>query len=824
MIKESFNADWRFYIGCPGMMSSVTGESDYKIVQLPHDAMIHENRTPNTSNGKQTGFWPGGTYTYSKYFYAPETWINKTVMIEFEGVYETSMIYLNGNLVNTHLNGYTGFYVTLDRYLKYGEENEIKIIANNESEKNSRWYSGSGIYRDVHLLIGDRVHIQTDGVKIDVPIADEDLSVVEVSVAVSNISRLNEEISVISTLIFDDCKLAKSVSNLTVYKGESDLVRQRINVKNAKMWDDISPNLYQCHIQIVVGAEVLDQCVESFGIRRVELDSVRGLRVNGRSVKLRGSCIHHDNGVLGAATFADAEARRCRKLKEAGFNSIRSSHHPVSKAMLRACDKYGIYVMDEVSDMWTNHKNSNDYALHFMENMDAEVKMMVEKDYNHPSVIIYSTGNEIQEIGTPRGAWINRHLGQLFHDLDPNRYTTNAINGMIAVNEKLEVILQDIMPLKATQNYAITEDEKNEGANIVNSFMSLMVGATADALASHPIMTESIAAACQAMDITGLNYMVSRYEMEQKIHPDQPILGTETYPSDIVRIWDCVEKHAHVLGDYTWTGYDYLGEAGIGIYYYDGQNNFSGSFPDRLAYVGDIDLIGYRRPISYLREIVFGIRKAPYIAVERVDKYGIPCSKSPWSIKDSIASWTWTGYEGKPANVDVYSDAEEVELFLNGNSMGRKLAGKDNNFVASYSMSYEPGELLAVCYRNKEASESEKLVTAGNDIVLTLDVENEVLRPNGEDLAFVTVHLTDSKGHTNLFEKKSVTISVDGPGTLQGVGNADPQSSNSYDCATWETFDGYMMGVIRSERTTGMISVTVTANNCTPQKAMITVK
>ena len=422
--------------------------------------------------------------------------------------------------------------------------------------------------------------------------------------------------------------------------------------------------------------------------------------------------------------------------------------------MLDACDKYGMLVMDELSDMWTKHKNPNDYALYFLEHVDAEVKSMVKKDYNHPSVVLYSAGNEIPDLGRPRGAQINRHICNLFHEMDPYRFTTNAINGMLAAGAKMGLIMKDVMAEMEKMKAAQPEGKEEEGASALNSMMAFMVGDAADAYSEIARMTETIEEASQAMDITGLNYLTGRHELEKELHPNKTVLGTETYPADIVRLWDIVEKNDHVLGDFTWTGYDYLGEAGCGVFYYDGTMNFNGVYPDRIAYIGDINIIGYRRPISYLREIVFGLRREPYIAVERVDKYGMPHSQTAWMWKDNVSSWTWPGYEGKPANVDVLSGAEEVELFLNGKSLGRKPAGKANKFAASYEMTYEPGELVAVSYENGQETGRYTLKTAGDDVVLTVDCEGEKLKADGEDLAFVTVRLTDQDGIDNLSPRR----------------------------------------------------------------------
>lgn len=823
MLRTKINDNWQLAKGGTSMMSSLQGGLEYENVNLPHDAMVHEERTPDTANGTQTGYWPGGLYTYTKKVYAPEEWRDKTAILEFEGVYMTAMVYVNGNLAVTNLHGYSNFYVVLDKYLEYGQENEIKVVADNASEKNSRWYSGSGIYRNVNLLVGARIHVPADGVKITTPSVAKDASTVEVATTIKNLTRGKEKITVEVLITNSGVIYGKDVVGVTMYGEAEETVRQSICIEKARLWSPNDPFLYECTVNVYAGKEKLDEVHEPLGIRKLELDAEHGLRINGEQVKLRGTCIHHDNGIIGATTLEKAEERRCRQMKEAGFNSIRSAHHPMSKAMLDACDKYGVLVMDELTDMWTNHKNANDFALHFLDCMETEIKRMVAKDYNHPSVILYSTGNEIPDMGTARGAQLNRQMCNLLHDLDPSRFTTNAINGLLALGPKMGIVIQELMEAQKKQAEASGEGGE-EGASALNGMMALMTGESGDAVACHPLMTESIAESSEAMDIIGLNYLTGRHVLEKELHPNKTVLGTETFPADIVRLWSIVKNYDHVLGDYTWTGYDYLGEAGCGVFYYDGTQNFMGVYPDRTAYIGDINLIGYRRPISYLREIVFGLRKAPYIAVERVDKYGMPHSITAWMHKDNVASWTWPGYEGKPANVDVYSEADEVELFLNGTSLGRKAAGEANGFTASYEITYEPGELLAVSYRDGEETGRDVLYTAKDEVQMQVDCEGEVLKADGEDLAFVTVKLTDDQGVENLFAQKEITVTVEGAGTLQGFGNADPRAIGSYDDPTWKTFDGYVMAVVRAGREAGMIKVRFDAEGCESREVEIQVR
>lgn len=823
MRKESFNNDWKIIKGSnSSMLSMLMGGGDMSSIHLPHDAMIHETPVPDTKNGAQTGFYPGGEYVYLKKLDAPKEWADKTVVLEFEGVYRTAMVYVNGSLAKKNLCGYSNFYVVLDPYLMYGTKNEIKVIADNASELNSRWYSGSGIYRDVNLLIGERIYIPEDGVKITTRSIGEDFANVEIQTEVRNLIHVKEKVQVKTILSFEGKVVAEDLVPVTLFPKGCETIRQTVSIKKPYLWDCDNPYLYDCKVQILLGESILDEVDIRTGLRILTLDVNHGLQINGKEVKLRGTCIHHDNGIIGATTLSAAEDRRCRQMKEAGFNSIRSAHHPMGKAMLDACDKYGMLVMDELTDMWTYHKNPQDLALNFADIWEDLVERMVKKDYNHPSVVMYSSGNEIPELGLDSGAGMNRAICNKFHELDSSRYTTTGINGMMAVSFScgLDKVLSDLVDGYETADEDL-DDGANSGANAFNAYMSIMDGEGADAFARHPLMTEAIEESALAADITGLNYLTARHVLEKELHPNRTVVGTETYPADIVRLWKIVKENHHVLGDFTWTGYDYLGEAGVGIFHYDNNVNFSSVYPERAAYIGDIDLIGYRRPISYLRETVYGLRKSPYIAVERVDRYGQTASKTAWMLKDNIASWTWPGYEGKPAVVDVYSDAEEVELLLNGVSIDRKPAGEANDYTVTFEVDYQPGELTAVSYCEGKETGRHMLVTAGEVSTLVVNVENPELRANGEDLAFLTVKLADYEGRINLWEKKEIHVSVEGAGTLQGFGSADPSVTRSYDSTICETYDGHVMAVVRSGMEAGEIKVTFSAEGLENQIVVI---
>ncbi len=833
MFRQKFNEGWTVSSGTVDMLENTFADSSERIrICLPHDAMITEARKKDTANGSQTGFYPGGIYHYRKKFYVPEAWCSKILKLEFEGAYMNAKVYVNGCYAGGYPYGYTNFYVELNHFLEFGKENDIEVIVNNGMERNSRWYSGSGLYRNVNLFIGEELHILEDGVRITTPEVDKSIAVTTVDTRIRNQSGQNRKVK-ITAVIKDKTKkvCAKDVRYATIFGHTEITSRHRMAIHAPALWNCETPDLYECTVRIEDRGEKLDEVKMQFGVRSLQLDAVNGLRINGERIKLRGACIHHDNGVIGACTLERAEERRCEQLKAAGFNCIRSSHHPMSKAMLDACDRLGMLVIDELSDVWTNHKNVNDYSMNFLEFWEKDVERMVKKDYNHPSVIMYCMGNEIQEAGTAKGAELNRRINEKFHILDGTRYTTNAINGILAIMDSLDIVIADAVKANAMAGKETPDrpsddtEKKNEGgSDALNDLLGMLHGPLADAIATHPILSEKLDEFVDAMDVAGYNYLTGRHEMEHQLYPNRVVLGAETFPADIVRLWDIVERNPHVLGDMTWSGYDYLGEARAGIFYYDGTKNFTPHWPDRAAYIGDIDITGYRRPISYLREIVYGLRKEPYIAVERLNHYGEKHSKTPWMFKDNIASWTWNGFDCRPAKVDVYSDAEEVELFLNGRSLGRKCAGRTHGYTAEYNLVYEPGELKAAAYRNGIEDSVYILYTAAEDVELSVEPDRSEIYADGEDLSYVVIEVKDKSGRENRQCCKNVKVRVIGEGTLQGYGSALPSGGGSYQDTAWDTYDGRALAVVRAGKKAGEIRMTFEADGCRPVCKVITTK
>lgn len=818
MKKQLFHENWTVEKGVKDPFEEMMGISNGEKVTLPHDAMIFEERSRECANGGQTGYYPCYSYTYTKSFYVPEEWKDMQTILEFEGVMRKAMVYVNGELIGRHAYGYSQFFVDLGSQLKYGTDNQIKVIAINE-DRSSRWYPGSGIYRDVNLYTGGTASVAPEGIRIKTESVEDSYAVIGIDTEIRGIMREKQEIILEICLIDSQGrKMAEGKNAVTVPGRDTAISHMRLTVPDPDLWSVDTPSLYQCIAVIRADDKVIDSAEETFGIRTLCVDARKGLRINGESVELRGACIHHDNGVIGACTLERAEEYRIRKLKEAGFNSIRSSHHPMSKAMLRVCDRMGMLVMDELCDMWNTPKNSNDFSFEFADCWKDEVRRMIAKDYNHPCVIMYSVGNEMPEAGMASGRIQCRQIANLLRCEDSGRFVTAGVNGMLALRgmtmEEGAQLRQDFPQGGGTATVMSGNERKSsaEGSEKLNDVMGDISFEERDALNSLPVFTRLLDEICGELDVVGLNYMPARYTLEHKLHPDHVVVGSESYPTEIARLWKSVEENPYVIGDFTWTGYDYLGEAGIGSFHYEVMPEGQGIYPDRLAYCGDINLNGYRRPMSYLREIVFGLRKTPFIAVERVDRYGYGCLRNHWKYDDAVDSWTFPGYEGKPAKLKVLSPSEEVELFLNGVSQGKKPAGKDHGFEASYELSYEPGELTAVGFDKGMKTAQITIHTAGTAAKMEVYPNTKELIADGRDALILDICVTDENGIPNMWEEKEITVEVEGPAYLAGFGNANPSSEGSYQDHTCKTFDGRVIAVIRSDSRPGTVTVRLTAS------------
>ena len=781
MKQIRWNEGWKFWPDRNSFALVWNVPEDAVDVTIPHDAMILEEARADSRNGGNTGYREGGNYTYVKTMYLEKEETGRKRILRFDGVYSHALVYVNEQLAGTEANGYTMFYTDATPYLHAGE-NEIRVQVRNAGMTNSRWYSGSGIYRDVWLLESGPLYIEPDGVCVRTENADKEYASLLVCTTVVNEDSAAKT-CVLRTAICPgegntpDNETVWEETHFFLKAGERRTLSQRILVRDPSLWSEETPSLYTVHCELRDPEKTVDCTSAVTGIRTLELDAARGLRVNGNPVKLRGACIHHDSGLLGAATYEDAHMRQVIRLKEAGFNAIRMSHHPAAPALLRCCDRVGLYVMDEFSDMWNRAKNDLDYALDFPTWWENDAAQLVRKDCNHPSVILYSVGNEIPEIGTDQGSMMCARIADRIRSLDPTRFITAGINGIFAAGDQTGRIMQDIC--------ADMQDAGEADGN-VNDFMTL-VDTRIDQVVVHDAITSRLEMACAGLDVAGYNYMTARYEPDSLRYPNRVMVGSETYPPEIARNWRIVKKLPCVIGDFTWTGWDYIGEAGVGIPAYRfGEGGFGAQFPCQLAYCGDLDLTGFRRPLSYLREIVFGRRKEPYIVVQDPRHYGETLLKTPWVMSDADAVWDWPGYEGKPVVVEVYALGDEVQLYLNGKSLGKK---KPEGCRAVFETVYEPGTLRAVCGQDEETVCELRTPLSDRRITLSEDW-------NGEELVYIAVQITDENGDPAAGPEELLTARVSGAGLL-GFGSGDPKPTCNYTEGKTRTWKGRALLILR---------------------------
>lgn len=773
MRKVKINQGWQFW--------KDGQEQKKQDITLPHDAMILEARQPDLDKGNATGFYPGGKYIYEKKLYGETAFEDQTVLVEFEGVYMKSRVTLNGEEIGGWVYGYTNFYVDLSGKLNIGRDNVLRVEVDNSLTPNSRWYSGSGIYRDVNLYVGDRQHIEPDGIRVKT--ISYDPATVEIDVASTKSDAAEVEVSV-----YEDGRLVANVSG----------IQNAITIPGGKLWSAEEPNLYQAVAIIKENGVELDRAECRFGIRKLEWDAQHGLCVNGRTVKLKGGCVHHDHGPLGARSYDKAEFRRLKTLKDLGYNAIRYSHNPTSRVFLDICDELGLYVLDETFDQWKLPQSTYDYAIYFDAEWKKDIEALVRKDYSHPSVIMYCVGNEITDTGLPHGALICGMISGLIKSLDDTRPTTIAINSMLSV-----------LAAKMAESKAAQAEGKTMGSAEVNDLVTLLPKIRASIT---PESLEALIGECvKKVDIVGYNYGENLYEGTHALVPDRVILSTETFPKAIGANWPMVESTPWVIGDFMWTAWDYLGEAGVGQPMYGvKQAPFSKSYPCQSADIGAVDLTGLPETFAYYVSILWGAYKKPYIGVRPVNHSGEDYTIGAWRMTDAIHSWAWAGCEGRTAEIEVYSPGDHVELFLNDRSVGTE---KLTACKCGFHTEYAPGKLEAVAYdaEGKEIGR-DVLVSAGEETVLCLLPEDTSIKADGEDLAYIAVHITDWNGTRKMLTDRKVTISVEGAGILEAVGSAQPETEERFNSGSYTSYYGRMIAIVRSTGTAGVIRVTASAD------------
>lgn len=793
MIRTEFNKEW--FCRC------LTREEESYPVTLPHDAMIGEPRTPESMGRENIGWYIGGDYEYRKEFFVPADYRDKVVILEFEAVYHNAEVYVNGQKAAFRPYGYTNFYVDLKPYLNFGTENEIRVIARNADQPNSRWYSGTGIYRPAVLYVGEAKHIPVNGVKIRT--RSYSPAVVEVGVKTSASGRVKIEI----------CHEGQIVVESEAQTEENEAVFQ-LEIPDARLWSCETPHLYSC--RATFGNDVAE---ETFGIRELKWDSTSGLTINGQRVILRGACIHHDNGILGACAFPEAEERKVRILKENGYNALRSAHYPCSKAILDACDRLGMLMMDEYVDVWYIHKTQHDYAEYMQEWWKQDIKDMVEKDYNHPSVIMYSTGNEVSETAQKKGIALTGQMTEYIHELDGTRPVTCGINiffnflssmgfGVYSdekAKQSAEAARKEVLTEKKEAEKTPAKKKKAVGSEFYNTLACMLGdrfmkwGAT---LYPCDLKTRD---AFANMDVAGYNYGINRYKHDLKKYPNRLILGSETFCKDAYAFYEMAKENPRLIGDFVWAGWDYIGEVGAGCAEYS-DYSFSGERPETGMTGGNgrIDLLGKPRAEAAFTRVAFDLEKGPKMAVWPVyqtEKLNI----TGWQLTKALESWSYRGCVGMPAKIEVYARADSVELLLNGKSIGKKKMPSHSCRVV-FNTTYADGELMAIS-RDAAGRETGRQIMCTAKTKTILKIRPEIQSAAPEELIFIPMQYTDPDGVWKPMEKHRLTVEVENA-TLIGFGSANAYVDGNYTQDTTETYYGEAMAVVRAG-TFGTVRITV---------------
>jgi len=761
-------------------------DSKWRIVELPHDWSIEDlpNQTPGSITGpfdkssigsSSTGFTIGGTGWYRKKFVTAKEQQNKLVTIYFDGVYMNSDVWLNGHHLGNHPYGYTPFYYDLTPFLKAsGQENVLAVRIRNEG-RNSRWYSGSGIYRHVCLIVSDLVHIAPWGVFITTPEVSENTATAQIKSTIKNEGTTQSNITLVTTILSPDGKtVSQTQKALIIEANASNTDEQIITLEKPVLWSVETPRLYKAVTEIKNGNKTLDHYETTIGIRIIHFDATNGLSINGERILLKGGCIHHDNGPLGSASVDRAEERKIEILKANGFNAIRTSHNPPSRQLLDACDRLGMLVIDEAFDAWEKTKMPDDYHLYFEERWRKDLEDYILRDRNHPSVIIWSIGNEISERADTSGIRITRQLVDAVRQLDPTRPVTEA--------------------------FCHYWESTNKGKKWSDT-----------------------APAYALLDIGGYNYMMSEYESDHEQYPNRIIIGTESFPLEALENWNFVEKHPYIIGDFVWTAFDYLGEASIGHSNYDNikKSQFFVGWPWYNSWCGDIDIIGNKKPQSYYRDVVW--RNSPIaMAVHEPMPERLLENTSKWGWPNELQSWTWPGAEGKSLTVRVFSRAPMVRLMLNGKVIGEQEI-KDGSITVIFKVPYEPGSLKAVNIENGKETDSIEFKTTGLPKRIRLTADRTTINGSRNDLSYVMVEVVDNNDQVMPTANTPIQFFISGSGEIAGVGNADPTDLSGFQKPEKKTFRGKCLVIIRPASKKGTINLKATANGLSEGQIVITV-
>jgi beta-galactosidase len=779
--KTLFDNNWKFYRGDAADAKNISfNDASWRSLNLPHDWSIED--LPNQSDSvigpftsksigaTATGYTVGGIGWYRKRFTLNNI-TNKKVTIYFDGVYMNSDVWINEHHLGNHPYGYTPFYYDITPYLKQNGENILAVRVRNEG-KNSRWYSGSGIYRHVWLTIKNPVHVEQWGVYITTPKASESSATINVKTTIIH-DEENAQSLKLRTKILDSKNNIVATINPSPLERGTGKVNQTITLTHPHLWSPESPYLYHAETDILQGEKMIDHVVTNLGVRSINITADKGFLLNGKPIELCGGCMHHDNGPLGAATIDRAEERRVELIKQFGYNAVRTSHNPPSQQFLDACDRLGIIVIDEAFDMWERGKNPEDYHLYFDTCWKKDIDAMVLRDRNHPSVIFWSIGNEINERADAPGLIIAKNLRDEIKSLDSTRPVTEAI-----------CFFWD-----------------------------------------HPgYKWDTTAAAYALLDAGGYNYQWREYENDHTKYPQRIMMGTESFPLEAFENWQQVEQHPYVIGDFVWTAMDYLGETGIGHTALDSTPGFQlQTFPWFNSFCGDIDLIGGKKPQSYYRDVIWNRSKLEMLVHAPVPE-GHKEAVSAWGWYNEFPSYTFPGDEGKTLQVHVYTRYDAVRLMLNGKIIGDQNVSPQTKLTATFTINYRPGVLKAIGLQNGKPVDSVMLQTAGKPARIRLIANRTHIHADANDLAYVTAQVIDENGRLVPNAVLPLRFSISGNGEIIATGNANPSDAESMQQPQHKTFEGKCLIIIHPKGNAGTIKLKAEAEGLTAGEVVIVSK
>ena len=826
MREINIDRGWSFNLGLKSGFDLLRGTGG-RPVDLPHDYMIENEVTPTAPAARDSGFYSAAPAQYRKPLEIPADWEGDRIFLKFDGVMMNATVEVNGGRVALHHYGYSPFCVDITGYVYCGEANNVVVTIVPGTEPNCRWYPGAGILRSVTLVHTPALYIENDGIfaytkQISYDEAGQaETATLACEVRVRNTTGL-DQIAEVETALVDDATgetVLTRKARIQVDAGTAETAFISMTVEKPALWTAETPNLYRVEAKatdlgvfrthfVEEETKTVDTAAVLFGIRTVTADVKNGLQINGKTVKLKGGCVHHDNGVIGAVSLYDAEVRRVLKMKEVGFNALRTTHNPPSAALIEACDRLGLYVFDEAFDAWGIAKRPGDYNQHFDTDWDGDLTAFVTRDRSHPSVIIWSTGNEIFERGgLNHGYTLATKLARRVKALDPSRPVSNGIcSYWSGLDDKL--MEEGFRKLLAQGPGALQNADTGKADLSWEEY-------------SEPFTN--------GLDIVGMNYMEDKYVRDHELFPERIILGSENYPKEIGKRWPMVESLPYVLGDFTWTAWDYIGEAGIGNAFYVTPDdprigmgpfaffNEQNAFPWRLANDADIDLTGRILPQGCYRSVVYG-SKATHVFSYDPAVHGLLEFLSPWGFPAVQKNWNWKGNEGKPVTLLIFSRAEEVEVLVNGKSLGRRKAGEtpvieDMPCAFSFEAVYEPGEVVAKSFIGGEEVSSDVLSTTGEPASLFVSLDKESLKADGKGLIFASIEVTDAEG--NLVPDAAVALkaSVTGAGCLQGFGSANPITDENYSAGSFTSYRGGALAVVRAGFEPGTAVLTVENEN-----------